>query len=75
MGLNRTLDATFFHPNWHEGGHFPPPCPFLSHFRGVSGGWAGWTIVHPDFDRIEGAAGQWQRMAAGRITTCQHSVW
>ena len=19
-------------PNWHEGGHFPPPCPFLTKF-------------------------------------------
>ena len=24
--------------------------------RGVSGGWAGWAIAHPDFGRIEGAA-------------------
>ena len=29
-------------------------------FRGVSGGWAGWTIAHPVFGKIEGAAGQRQ---------------
>ena len=33
------------------------------HIRGVTGGWAGWAIAHPDFDRIEGAAGQRWRAA------------
>ena len=28
---------------------------------GVTGGWTGWAIAHPDFDRIEGAAGQLRR--------------
>ena len=26
--------------------------------RGVNGGWTKWAIAHPDFVRIEGAAGQ-----------------
>ena len=34
-------------------------CKFIGNWiRGVSGGWAGWAIAHPDFGRIEGAAGQ-----------------
>ena len=31
--------------------------------RGVSGRWAGWAIAHPDFGRIEVAAGQRPRAA------------
>ena len=31
--------------------------------RGVSGGWAEWAIAHPDFGRLEGAAGQQGRAA------------
>ena len=26
--------------------------------RGVEGGWVGWAHTHPDFGKIEGAAGQ-----------------
>ena len=32
-------------------------------YRGVSGWWAGWAIAHPDFGRIEGAAGKCRRRA------------
>ena len=31
---------------------------FSIYLRGVSGWWAGRAIAHPDFDRIEGPAGQ-----------------
>ena len=30
-------------------------------FTGVTGGWAGWATAHPNFGRIEGAAGQRRR--------------
>ena len=33
------------------------------HTRGVTGGWAGWAIAHPGFDRIES---RWEA-AAHRI--------
>ena len=33
------------------------------HIRGVTGRWAGWSIAHPGFDRIEGVAGQRQSAA------------
>jgi hypothetical protein len=31
--------------------------------KGIRVGWAGWTIAHPVFGKIEGAAGQWQSAA------------
>ena len=37
-------------------------------YRGVTGGWAGWVIVHSVFGRIEGGGG-----VACRITTCPPS--
>ena len=43
--------------------------------RGVSGGWAGLAIAHPDFGRIEGAAGRWRHATTRHITTCPPSVW
>ena len=43
--------------------------------RGVSGGWAGWAIAHPDFGRIEGAAGRRRHATTRHITTCPPSVW
>ena len=30
--------------------------------RSVRDGWAGWVIAHPDFGRIEGAAGSAHRI-------------
>ena len=44
-------------------------------FRGVSGGWAGWAIAHPDFGVIEGAAGRRRHATTRHITTCPPSVW
>ena len=31
--------------------------------RGVTGGWAGGAIAHPDFGKLEGTAGQRRRAA------------
>ena len=39
------------------------------HTRGITGGWAGWAIAHPGFDRIES---RWE-VAAHHITTCPPS--
>ena len=43
--------------------------------RGVSGVWAGWAIAHPDFGRIEGAAGRRRHATTRHITTCPPSTW
>ena len=34
QGYNDTNheEGKSFNPNWHEGGHFPPPCPFWIKF-------------------------------------------
>ena len=38
-------------------------------FRGVSGGWAGWEIAHPDFGRIERGAPHYYLPTQFSVTT------